>query len=256
MWRASTIVIPVTASGITPRRDVDPWAVNRFQVKTPKQDWTTKGPDLLRTKTSALAVTEDIIATLGPFEMRQTKAEGWTNWKDVGKRASAIEAMDTWCRGLKRDQDRMQLRGKDGLILVGVLGSVIQVVAYPSATNKANEVWALYHRAWPTCAFGGIYNCKRFGGSTDPKVGYSAHAWGDAVDVSHGPTASVFDWGRRMAAAGQLKVVQVIGTVDGKIERQAKASAWKVEPYSGNGSHLWHVHNTCLNHTGIPPCAK
>lgn len=226
--------------------------MNRFNVKTPKQDWTAKGPDLLRTRPSALAVTDDVIAKLGPFDMRTTKAEGWTPWRDVGLKAPALDVLDRWCRSVKRDMERAQLRGKDGTILVGVRANVITVKPYPNATDRANECWALYHRAWPTCAFGGIYSCRKVSGSSS----YSAHAWGDAVDVSYGPVPLVFDWGRRMAAAGQLRVVQVIGTLDGKVERQAKASAWKVEPYSGNGSHLWHVHNTCTNHSGVPPCAR
>jgi hypothetical protein len=173
-----------------------------------------------------------------------------------GRRVVGVEGTEAGTRedprGVRRlgaapayDKQRFQVkRHTGGDVTATAEAQLISVVQHGSATDRADQTWACYDRAFPETTFAGIYVCKPY-----------SHGYGDAVDISYGPTPKVFDWGIRMAKSGNLVAEQIIGTQDGKTEREAwRDTGYQIESYGGNGSHLWHVHGCGHARDSSPPC--
>lgn len=232
-----------------------------FQIADDGRDWSEKGPDLYRKwdnegqgDQSARPRLVDVIPKDHDLWWRKGKnAGGWTDWKGNEKgtgldRSHVMERADDWAAAPDFDKQVFQVgHGEPGSMTVTAKAKahLITVKSYSGATDRAEFTWALYDRRWPETTFAGIFVCKPY-----------SHGYGDAVDISYGPTPKVFDWGLRMSKAKLLVCEQIIGTQDGKREVTAwKRDGFAVESYNGNGSHLWHVHHGNGHATDAsPPC--
>lgn len=236
--------------------------MKRFQVADDGKGWGEPGPDLLRSwnadgqkDQAARERVHDIVQKSHELFWRTgNPTGGWSDWhgnkNDAGlDRAHVLEALDGWAAAPAFDKQVAQVGivGSGGKMNVTakVKAQLITVKQYDGATDRAEQAWAMYDRAWPNTTYAGIYVCKPY-----------SHGHGDAIDVSYGDTVRVFDWGLRMAKNGLLECEQIIGTKDGKNECEAWArSGYAIEAYHGNGSHLWHVHHGCGHATDAsPPC--
>lgn len=221
--------------------------MKRFRVKDGAKEWSDKGPDLLRKRDQARDQMREIVPDGDDLYYQTSKqAGGWWEWKGPkAGRGKLLEEWDGWADAPAFDKQRFRVkRHANGDVTAVSEAHLITVGQYGSATDRAEEAWALYNRKWPETTFAGIYVCKPY-----------SHGYGDAVDVSYGPTEKVFDWGVRMARSGNIVAEQIIGTQDGKVEREAWAPDFAFESYGGNGSHLWHVHHGCGHaRDSSPPC--
>jgi hypothetical protein len=221
--------------------------VRRFQAVKIDQGWSwaEKGPDLLRTRESAVGFL-DAMPESEWWDRRMDEHGDWTAPEGPLTRDQALHRADTWNPDFdkqvlqfgRKDDDRFEARW-------ALKGHEIVVQDLPRARDRAELAWALYDRMFPETDFGGVFVCKPY-----------SHGYGDAADVSHGNTPKVFDWGLRMSKEGLLACEQIIGTQDVKTEVQAWArDGFAVKPYDGDGSHLWHVHHGCGHATDEhPPC--
>jgi hypothetical protein len=236
--------------------------VKRFQVADAGKDFGDKGPDLFRAWNAdkqgdecARARVKNIVPESHDLFWRTGKRDGgWSNWKGNAQgngldRGHVLGALDDWAAAPAYDKQVAQVGVRKADESYNVTAKckalLINVGQYGSATDRAEQTWAMYDRAWPQTTFAGIYVCKPY-----------SHGYGDAVDVSYGPTPAVFDWGLRMSKAGLLVCEQIIGTKDGQHEVEAWArTGFAIESYGGNGSHTWHVHHSCGHATDAnPPC--
>jgi len=72
--------------------------MDRFRVKTSKQTWKDKGPDLLRTRTNVRSriATDLEVKFQGKFVTRRKTAEGFTKWSDPTTKHVALQTFDAW----------------------------------------------------------------------------------------------------------------------------------------------------------------
>lgn len=217
--------------------------MKRYQVRAPKKRWADNGPDLLRPVGNAW---DQVLALGKPRASSKRRADGsWSPWKlgtigDVRKRVVGL-GDDTVLRIADRDEQPFAY----------VLARTFAVTEYQGATRAANLVNALMREAYPTSDFAGIFVCKRVAGTSS----WSDHAWGDAVDRSHGPNDEMTSWVIRMGKAGLMPVEFVVGSRDGKVVAASLSNGWRVT-VGGHESHLWHVHVSVRQHSGTPPCAS
>lgn len=222
--------------------------MRRFHVKDGSKDWTAEGPDLLRKPENAREQLKSVVPNEDDLYYQTSKqAGGWWEWKGpLAGRGKLLEKYDVWAEAPAYDKQRFRVkRHTGGDITAAVEAHLISVVQHSSATDRADQTWAVYDRQWPMTTFAGIFACKPY-----------SHGFGDAVDISYGPTAKIFDWGVRMSKTGNLVTEQIIGTQDGKSERTAwRDTGYQIVSYNGDGSHLWHVHHGCGHaRDASPPC--
>jgi len=216
--------------------------LTRYQTRGPSKSWHQSGPDLLRTLDSAL----DHLNRLERhprYTSRRLRDGTWGEWRPLPKTGLGPLIHDL------TDDGTLKIAGADKEATGYVLARVIPVTDYPGATPLAETTNALMRAAFPTTAFAGIFVCKITAGTSS----WSDHAWGDAVDRSGGDTAALFSWCVRMARAGLLGVELIIGPIRGVVHEASVPRFTMV--VGGDSSHLWHVHASCRQHDGTPPCA-
>lgn len=243
----------------------------RYQVKTPHHDgWNAPGPDLLRPRWSVLDRTREILPNPGPWEARKLLRTGiWTNWREIGNRTDVGDYLQVALPTL-HDNQLLQVGRPVGpgpySKPVTIRAQVIGVPDLQNATPAAETAHALVRTRFPDVLFAGCYVCKRFNGSSDPGVGWSDHAWGDAIDEAQNLPAGVhnddvFSWSVRMSRERLWVMEQAIGSRNDRTVT-AEAPDWLVVDYDGDpdrdpgNSHLWHTHLSCHRHTGRPPCSS
>ena len=235
--------------------------MQRFQVKAKQKAWDEKGPDLLRTKPDAIVAAVGALKVKGPWYWRKLQPSGeWFAWREIGDRAEVTEWLHTSLEGLSDGQmSQLGLGSQKGLEPdVALRGRYIPIPDLDNATPRAELTHGLVRARFPDIKFAGCFVCKRYNDSNDPSVGFSDHAWGDAVDETENQPAgvdndAVTDWCLRMAQAGLMPVEQVLGSARGKVYSWV---APDFHPVATNiPSHTWHVHLSCIRHTGTPPCA-
>ncbi len=239
--------------------------MQRYQVRQHSKEWNDKGPDLLHTRRSAIERTVDLLGDAGPWHWRKRGTGGaWMPWRKLGDRQAVGVWLEEALPGFNDGQMGQLARPSGANLMVQTVAIRAAQVAVPdlaNATGRAEITHGLVRHAFGDIRFAGCSVCKRYGGSTDPRVGFSDHAWGDAVDESENKPAGVHnddvtDWCLRMAIERLLPVEQVIGSRNGH-EVEASAPDFHVGPYDDTptaGTHLWHVHLSCRRHEGIPPC--
>ncbi len=240
--------------------------LRRYQVRMPQKPWDVPGPDLLRTRASAVVQVTELLPRAGRLAVRKRRGPGaWSDWR-VAVRAELLEELPSLLVSLDGGQ-LLQLAAPSGSpIDVAVRAEEVKVVDLPGATARAEVCSALVHHRFPSVRHAGAFACKQYGSVPGAPViggrGWSMHAWGDATDETENPAAGVAnddvtDWSVRMAREDLMPAVQVIGSLAGA-EVVAAPPGWRLGPYDDTpavGTHLWHVHITCAWHTGVPPCA-
>lgn len=222
--------------------------MRRFQVRDGHREWGENGPDLLRPDANALKQLDGLYPKdEGDIYHRVAEEPGiWGQWSGPWNHGKTQTKVGEWMEAPAYDLQALQIKvHPGGDVTAAVKAHKITVQNYSNATDRAEQAWAMYDRIWPGTTFAGIFVCKPY-----------SHGFGDAVDVSYGNTAKVFDWGLRMAKNELLVCEQIIGTQNGTTEVQAwRSEGYAVRPYNGNDSHCWHVHHGCGHATdGSPPC--
>lgn len=234
--------------------------LNRYQVKTKAKVWNDPGPDLLRTKDSAIAQAVELLEVGGPWDWRKQRADGtWFDWKTIGDRrdvkAFLDEVLPTQSQLQVGQLGRATATGTEPKVIIRARH--IDVPDLTGGTARAETTHALVRTRFPDIKFAGCYVCKRIEGTSL----WSDHAWGDAVDETENAPAGVHnddvtDWCVRMAKAGLMPIAQVLGSANGKVVNAEASTGWVVRPGGADDSHLWHVHMSCRIHAGeTPPCA-
>jgi len=234
--------------------------MRRYQVKAESREWTDPGPDLLRARAGAVAAATGLLKWRRVYVGRRLRANGGgAEWRELGGKRAVREWLET-ALATMRDGDRAQIgerRWEAVEIRAVVRAREVPVVELENATPAVEITNGLVETAFPGSLFAGAFVCKRVSGSSS----WSAHAWGDALDRTSSATApndAITDWSARMARAGELPVVQILGSRSGVVveARERLIGSWSLKPSSASDSHLWHVHYSAGWHTGIPPCAR
>jgi hypothetical protein len=235
--------------------------MRRYQARAKQKTWVEAGPDLLRKLEGAVGAVADLLPRRADFVGRVTRGENEGEWQPLGKRRRNVEE---WLR-----EALPTLPPGNGLVAVGVRkwatndiravvrSREVRVEALAGATTAAEVTNALLAEAPVESIFAGAFVCKQIDGSTS----YSDHAWGDAVDrTTHTPgdNDALTSWAARMAKARELPVSQILGSQGGHVveARRRVFGNWALNGSSASSSHLWHVHVSCREHDGIPPCAS
>ena len=257
--------------------------MDRFRVKAAQKEWTDKGPDLLRTNTSAVKAMR---AVIGPKHeglfVRRADVPGGGSW---GAKLTKGDVMDlfrywvlhhvqTYCllspsvlRG--RDIDRHRgfthgflLReefdvgaehGGEVVVLARATYEDVPLVPLANCTKDTEALHSLVHYQFPLAIHSGGFYYRQIAGST----AWSDHAWGTAIDESQAAAKGffndeTFDWEARMAQTGNINPDYILGSKDGEVV-QCVAPDYRVEPSSAASSHLWHVHTSQVDHDGRRP---
>jgi hypothetical protein len=226
----------------------------RYRVKSASKSWTDNGPDLLRKRADAEKAVGRIIA-LGTRQLRvrsRGKDGAWTEWSRPMSRKRALKRLHGWePRG-----DYFQIgKGKPGAIEVKAVVKV-ERVRYHELENASPDTcvtWSLIAHQFPNVVYAGAYVWKEVLGTSS----WSDHAWGTAVDgTPRGKGAtndSLFDWQCRMGKTGNLPVHgYILGSKGGKVKR-ANAPGFRALPSAASTSHLWHNHDSIVDHHGAKP---
>jgi hypothetical protein len=229
--------------------------MDRFRVKAPSKKWTDKGPDLLRNKMNAIEQAMDLLDD-GNFFARTKRLVGWWNASPIGGRRDISRYLERELSSLANKRS-IQVLDKKGEVQVEIRLEEVKVSSLNGATRAAEVGWGLISHQFPGIRFGGCFTCKHE--NNDPNAGWSDHAWGDALDATENKLRrvfndAVFDWSRRMAMESQMEAEMMLGSAKGKVVSSRKAEGWDID-LGGASSHLWHVHISCHEHDGTPPCA-
>jgi hypothetical protein len=240
--------------------------MQRYQVRTKEKTWDVPGPDLLRTRPNAIIQAVDLLKIKGPWYWRKLRPDGeWFEWRLIGDREEVAVWLKDSLQGLDDGQlsqlgRKVKLGKGNGDIEPEVVlrGRNVPIPDLVSATPRAEMTHGLVRARFPDIRFAGCFVCKRYNDSQDPSVGFSDHAWGDAVDETENQAAGirnddVTDWCVRMAREDLIPIEQIIGSVNGVVTTFEAPGFGAVR--GGPSSHTWHVHISCVQHTGTPPCA-
>lgn len=237
----------------------------RFRVKAISKDWGDPGPDLLRFKRNARDQLRSLLGERGAgwWCSRERDENIWAEWKGPLTKQELLAVFDKW--NPTSDMRRFRVGRRDDVIslkfIVRMERILIKDIANVVPSVELNS--ALVDHQFPGIIHSGDFVCKRYNGSNDPRVGWSDHAHGDAYDRTHDPSRGVhnddvFDWQRRMAISGNMKLAYVIGSQNGR-EVKTSAPDWDIRNYDEtptSGSHLWHNHGSVDDNEGAKPaCA-
>lgn len=235
--------------------------MDRYQVKVPAKKWGDAGPDLLRTKESTKAQVHDLLDQAGRWNWRkQTQHGEWFEWRVLGNRQDVLDWLDSALHSLGNGQlaqiGLSDTKGDPDPRVV-IRGCNVVIPDLSGATSRAEMTHGLVRYRFPDIKFAGCFVCKQISGSSS----YSDHAWGDAVDETENPGAGVHnddvtDWCIRMGAADLMPIVQVLGSVNGKVVNAEARNGWDIRPGGADDTHKWHVHMSNILHDGTPPCAR
>lgn len=220
----------------------------RYGVKTPENQWSDPGADLLRRRPNARA---RIAALLLPIGKAQVKV-GDGQWSEVGTGAEALDAFDAW---KSAGQLSIARTNDDGSrkVLVNVRRVDVPLIPTDNCSPATVLVRSLIEARFPAIRFAGGYVWKQVSGSS----AWSDHAWGTAIDESANPERGVTNdavtsWVSRMGQSGNMTFDYALGSRGGRVMMVA-APDYDVEPSGASTSHLWHVHVSVVNHHGARP---
>lgn len=218
----------------------------RFRVIGHNEDEHDLGPDLLRTAGNTESKVKNVIG--GAHE----------HWKVLdndglvrqGDKADAMHALGVYTSKPGGRGDLRFYHGNDKIFVVRFESVAEQHIPNCSARTILNH--SLIEHQWRVL-FGGGYVYRQIAGSSS----WSDHAWGTAIDETENPSQGarnddVFDWCRRMGAAGCMQYDYALGSRNGRVVT-CGAPHYEVEPSSAASTHLWHVHMSIVDHDGRKP---
>jgi hypothetical protein len=226
----------------------------RYRVKAAHKTWDDAGPDLLRKRADAeQAVGKMFLPGARHLRVRTRNADdSWTEWSQPMSRKRMLRRLHGWePRG-----DLFQIgKGKDGEVEVAAVVKVehVRYIELPNSSPDTCVTWSLIHHQYPNVIMAGAYFYRQVDGSDS----WSDHAWGTALDgTPRGKGAtndSLYDWQVRMGKTGNLPVHgYILGSKGGKVKR-ANAPGFRSLPSSASTSHLWHNHDSIVDHDGRKP---
>lgn len=232
--------------------------MKRFRVRVATKTYQESGPDLLRPAANAVHAFANLMGKRGTgfFLRRNPPGDNtdWTDWNGPLKRGEVLQKVDAFADNAV-DAAKMQVgRLTNGQPDAKAELLVVDVRTVDYGVNVGAELVAqLIHEQFPGANLLG-YSCKRYNSSTDPSVGWSDHAWRDAIDAvtDTDHNDEVTDWCVRMAREGCMGAVQqFIGSSNGRVYNYTSPD-YRAN-LGGPSSHLWHVHCSYRQHYGANP---
>ena len=221
-----------------------PQYISKWRTKTPDKVWGDRGPDLLRTKTNAGA---RLAEAIGDRRNLYVKLGRLKPWKRIGSKARVLEMFTRWDG---RDFIVGQVHDNKPLAFYQVRRERILFKALSNCSPKTSLNWSLASFTFPNARFGGGYVWKQVSGSSS----WSDHAWGTAFDISgYEQNDDITSWFSRMAQEGQMDFDYVLGSRDNETKVVQVNSRGEVSRSSASDSHLWHNHQSVVDHDGRKP---